>query len=293
MQFRHTAARFIVGLTLISTLLTTPAFAATGTVSTGGSALRVRTEAGTTGSVVTTISDGTQVEVLSATDNGWYQISTNDTTGYVSGDYLKVSEEDAADLPVEQAPVYIKVTVSSLNVRSGPGTDYDKVSSLSSGRVVKATELVDGWYHIENGYVSADYVTEIDATEATSSSKAQDIVDFALSLVGCRYVYGGSSPSGFDCSGFTKYVYSQFGYTINRTASTQLDNGVSVSRDELQPGDLVMFKKGSGGTRASHVGLYIGNGKFVHASTSRVGVIVSSLSEAYYTTGFVGARRIL
>ena len=112
--------------------------------------------------------------------------------------------------------------------------------------------------------------------------------------MGYPYVYGGSSPKGFDCSGFTSYVYKQFGITINRTASTQLDNGTPVSMSELQPGDLVMFKKsGTGSKRASHVGIYIGNNQFVHASTSTVGVIVSDMDYAYYTTGFVGGRRLV
>ena len=107
-------------------------------------------------------------------------------------------------------------------------------------------------------------------------------------------MYGGSSPSGFDCSGFTQYVYKQFGYSLNRTASAQRQNGTPVSMSELQPGDLVLFKRsGTGSSAASHVGLYIGNGQFVHASTSKVGVIVSSLDSASYTTGFVGGRRLV
>jgi cell wall-associated NlpC family hydrolase len=293
MQFHKTITRLTVGILLVSSLVS-PALAATGTVNTAGSTLRVRSEASTNGSVVRTLSDGTQVDVLSATENGWYQISVGDTVGYVSGNYLTVVEEESEELPVESAPVYLRVTATSLNVRSGPGTDYEKVASLPAGRVLQAEETLDGWYKVEGGYVSADYVVVVDASQAASSSKGQEIADYARSLVGCPYVYGGSSPKGFDCSGFTKYVYSQFGYNINRTASTQLDNGVSVSMSELQPGDLVMFKKaGYSGSRASHVGIYIGGGKFVHASTSKVGVIVSDLSEAYYTSGFVGARRII
>ena len=114
-----------------------------------------------------------------------------------------------------------------------------------------------------------------------------------MQFLGYPYVYGGSSPRGFDCSGFTSYIYKQFGYSLKRSASDQLDNGTSVSRSELQPGDLVMFKKGSSSRRASHVGIYIGNNQFIHSSTSRVGVIISGMDEAYYTSGFVGARRIV
>ena len=91
-----------------------------------------------------------------------------------------------------------------------------------------------------------------------------------------------------------KYVFSNFGITLNRTASAQMDHGVAVSMGELQPGDLVFFKKaGSSASRASHVGLYIGGNQFIHASTSRTGVIVSDMNSAYYTTGFVGGRRLM
>ena len=102
-------------------------------------------------------------------------------------------------------------------------------------------------------------------------------------------------PSGFDCSGFTSYVYKQFGYSISRTASSQLDCGVSVERDALQMGDLVFFRDTSITSKAaSHVGIYIGGGQFVHASSSSTGyVIVSSLSESYFDSYYVGARRLI
>ncbi|MEM5780980.1 MAG: SH3 domain-containing C40 family peptidase, partial [Lawsonibacter sp.] len=232
-------------------------------------------------------------------------------TGYVSCDYLVVdgaqdavsavsaaaptSVASAADSSAAQAsePRYAKVSVSSLNVRSGAGTDYEKTGSLCAGKVVEIIGESDGWYQISSGYVSADYVTIVDAAEAAASNKGQEIAAFAQTFVGYPYVYGGSSPKGFDCSGFTRYVYGQFGYSINRTASNQLDNGTSVSKGQLQPGDLVFFKKsGSGSKRASHVGIYIGGNQFVHASTAKVGVIVSDMSDAYYTSGFVGGRRL-
>ena len=137
-------------------------------------------------------------------------------------------------------------------------------------------------------------MTIIDAAEAASSGSASEVVDLAMQYLGYPYCYGGSSPSGFDCSGFVRYVYSQFCCSLNRTASAQMSNGTSVSMSELQPGDLVFFlKSGSGASRASHVGIYIGGGQFIHASTSSTGVIISDMDSAYYTTGFVGGRRIL
>lgn len=316
MKFNRAAARMTAALLLVSSLIT-PALALTGTVTTAGSSLRVRAEANTAGTVLGKLANGTQVEVLAALEDGWYQIAYAETSGYVSGKYLTVAEQAPAAAPQEQpsgaaAPValaaelpaedadqaaeeksYVRVVAGPLNVRSGPGTDFDKTGRLSTGRVVEVLEQTDGWYKTELGYISAEYVTEADAAQAQASGQGQEIVDYALQFVGCRYVYGGSSPSGFDCSGFTSYVYKHFGYSLNRSASNQLDNGVAVSMDELQPGDLVMFRKSGSSKRASHVGLYIGDGQFVHASTTRVGVIVSGLHEAYYTSGFVGARRII
>ena len=195
------------------------------------------------------------------------------------------------DEPAEA--MYIKVLQGPLNIRTGPSTEFDKAGQMSVGKVAQVVDVLDGWYQLESGYVCGDYVVEVDASEAQSSTLGQEIADYALQFVGYRYVYGGSSPSGFDCSGFTSYVYKQFGYKLNRSASDQLDNGTAVSRNELEPGDLVIFKKGNSSKRATHVGLYIGNNQFVHASTSKVGVIVSRMSDAYYTTGFVGGRRIV
>ena len=292
MHFCRSASRLTAGL-LLAVTMTTPALAVTGTVASGDTTLRVRSEANTAGEVLTKLSDGTQVEVLSTVDSGWYQISYEDITGYVSGDYLTVDEAEAASLPQEKAPVYVRITADALNIRSAPGTDQEKVGKLSAGRIVEVLEeLEGGWYQVEGGYISAEYTQVVDPSELAQSGRGQEVANYALQFVGYSYVYGGSSPSGFDCSGFTSYVYKQFGYSLPHSASSQLDYGTALSMSELQPGDLVMFKKGSGGSRASHVGIYIGNNQFVHASTARVGVIVSSMSEAYYTTGFVGGRRI-
>ena len=290
MHFPHRASRAAASALLVAAMIT-PALAVSGTVDTEGSTLRVRSEAGTTGEILTKLDHGTTVEVLAAVDNGWYQISHEGTTGYVSGDYLIVAQAEAASLAVQSAPVYLQVTEGPLNVRSGPGTDYEKVDSLAAGQVVKGVLLDSGWYQIDQGYISADYAAEVDLS--SSAALGQQIADFALQFVGYPYVYGGSSPSGFDCSGFTSYVYKQFGCSINRTASNQLDNGYAVDRANLQPGDLVMFCQYGSTKRASHVGLYIGNNQYVHASTPGVGVIISDMDDMSISSGYVGARRIV
>lgn len=293
MNFRCFAGRFTAGLLLVSSMIS-PALAVTGTVNSGDTTLRVRSEANTAGEILAKLNNGAQVEVLSTVDSGWYQISFEDITGYVSGDFLTVDEAEATSLPEERAPVYVRITADALNIRSAPGTDQEKVGKLSAGRIVETLEeLEGGWYRIEGGYISAEYTEVVDPAEMSQSGKGQEIASYALQFVGYPYVYGGSSTRGFDCSGFTSYIYKQFGYSLAHSASSQLDYGTPVSMSELQPGDLVMFKKGSSSKRATHVGIYIGNNQFVHASTSRVGVIVSGMGEAYYTSGFVGGRRIV
>ncbi|MBS1408078.1 MAG: C40 family peptidase [Oscillospiraceae bacterium] len=112
-----------------------------------------------------------------------------------------------------------------------------------------------------------------------------------MSFVGYSYVYGGSKPStGFDCSGLMYYCLTQYGYSMNRVANDQMSQGTAVSREQLIVGDLVFF--GYSGY-ANHVGMYIGNGNFVHASSPSTGVRVNSLNETYYNTRYIGARRII
>jgi len=264
--------------------------------------LNVRSAPSTSGSKCGKLAAGQEVEILESL-NGWYRIAQ----GYVSADYVTLIDAvaPAAEVPTEAAApaetavptddaVYARVNVSSLNVRSAPSTNSEKCGKLRAGKVVEVLETLDGWYRFDGGYISADYVTIVDESALTASSTADQAVELALTFVGSPYVYGGSSPKGFDCSGFTSYIYKQFGISLNRSAAGQLDNGTPVSMSELPPGDLVLFKKaGTGSKRASHVGLYIGNHQFVHASTYGVGVIINDLSDAYYTTGFVGGRRVV
>jgi cell wall-associated NlpC family hydrolase len=115
-----------------------------------------------------------------------------------------------------------------------------------------------------------------------------NVVGIAMQYLGVPYVWGGSSPSGgFDCSGFVTYVYAQVGVSLPHQAAAQYSYGVPVSRDELQPGDLVFFD-GLG-----HVGIYIGGGQFVHAPHTGDVVKISSLADSWYASNWVGARRIL
>lgn len=276
--------------------LTATSLAAEGTV-TASSSLRLREESNTSSSILTTLPYQSVVDVLAVTENGWYQVNYGGKTGFVSGDYLAV--DDVASLPLIKDPVYGVVSAGPLNVRSEATTESAVQTILGVGSVMIITDdSIEGWYGTESGYVSAQYVDMITAEEAASLKAAANrstggdaVAEYALTLKGCRYVYGGTTTSGFDCSGFVQYVYKQMGYSINRTSSSQYSNGVSVSKANLQPGDIVFFSKSGNGI--THVGIYIGNNEFIHASSPSTGVIISSLSSSYYTSGYVGARRIV
>jgi len=125
------------------------------------------------------------------------------------------------------------------------------------------------------------------------SSADRDIVTFAKRFIGTPYVFGGSSPkTGFDCSGFTSYVMRAYGVSLNRSARDQVMNGVGISRSQLKPGDLILFHTTRPGI--SHVGMYIGNGQFIHASSgSAKAVTISELNSSYYNTRVVACRRVL
>ncbi len=125
----------------------------------------------------------------------------------------------------------------------------------------------------------------------SSRTGSSSVVQAAYRNLGARYVWGASRPGAFDCSGFTMYVMRQFGVSLPHSSSAQFRMGRSVSRGNLQAGDLVFFSSGTRGM-VGHVGVYIGNGRMIHASTPSTGVIVSSINESYYVARYLGARRV-
>lgn len=293
-------AAVTAALTCLCTLAASAASLGVGTVE--ADSLRLRAEASTEADVLATAAYGDAVVVLEDVGDGWYKVDYDATEGYMSGEYLTV--ETQADVTIGYG--IVNTDGSTLNVRSGPSTDSEKVVALYNGTVVTITGIDDGWYKISTrngttGYVNSEYMLTCkdsagsrgdDIPTASYSGLGQQAVDYALQYMGCPYVYGGNGPNSFDCSGFTSYVYRHFGYTLNRTASGQLSNGQAVSMSELQPGDLVFFRYNTS-KAASHVGIYIGGGQFVHASTNTYTVRIDSLTSGHYYNVFVGGRRIM
>lgn len=126
-----------------------------------------------------------------------------------------------------------------------------------------------------------------DAPNPNIEVASRSLVDFSRGFLGTRYVWGASSAKGFDCSGFTRYVMKKFGVTLEHSATGQFKKGEKVSKENLQMGDLVFFTTGR--SQVGHVGIYIGNHKFIHASSSKKSVIISDLRT--YNEKYIGARR--
>ena len=287
---------FLTGtMTLLLTAHTMAADIAIGAGCTTGSALRMRAEASTSSDIVTTLDKSVAVAILDDTTDGWFKVAYNGKTGYVSADYLRVDQDNVFE-------TYGRVNGDGVNVRADASTDAELLASVDTGTIVTINGFVDGWYDVTcqygtEGYIRSDFL-DLTKESTTSASSGSGIVDTAMQHLGTRYVYGGASPKGFDCSGFTMYVYSQHGYSLPHTATGQWQSGLGsrvYSIGELQPGDLVFFNDPSrnAGKACSHAGIYIGNGQHIHSSSSRSnGVIISDLTSGYYNTYFIGGIHV-
>ena len=173
---------------------------------------------------------------------------------------------------VSAAGFYGTVTASLLNVRAENSTASAVITQLPYGTNVSVNWTQPGWANVttyggQTGYVSQDYLTivqgELPARNVTAT-QGQAVLEIAKRYLGLAYRYGGNSPStGFDCSGFVKYVYGQMGVNLNRVAADQMKNGIAVDFSQIQIGDIIGFYNSSG--YISHVGIYAGNGMMIHS----------------------------
>ena len=223
-HFAGRAGKVLFLSVLTAMLLAATALAAdiaTGAGCTTGSSLRLRAEPSTSASVVTTLDKSVAVAILDDSVDGWYKIAYNGSTGYVSADYLNVDQDNIFT-------TYGRVNSDGVNVRSDASTDSSVLATIEEDAIVTVNGLVDGWYDVTceygtEGYIRSDF---LDLTESSSSNS--DIAATAKQYLGTGYVYGGASPRGFDCSGFTMYVYSQHGYSLPHSATSQWQSGLGT-----------------------------------------------------------------
>lgn len=297
------AARLLTVTLIVSVLVSVFVFNAdaielkTGIGLVESNGLRLRAKPNTDADILATAAFGDQVVIIRKV-NDWYLVDYNLLIGYVHADYISIKERENIDLG------YGVVEDSAVNLRAKPDPSSEKISTLNRGETAYIIGFNCGWYKVQyegkTGYIRSDLMALTEAPKTNSQAVVgqaptvvtlgDQAVSYGYKYLGVPYVWGGTSPSGFDCSGFTKYVYGMMGVKLNRTAAQQLKNGYAVTN--LQPGDLVFFANTySTSAAASHVGIYVGNNQFIHAANG--GVKITSMDHEYYAARYVGARRVV
>jgi len=287
------------------------------------STINIRSSPSTSAKILGVFPKGFKAQVLSST-GGWVRISFDGVVGYVKSDYIKLTKESpgssalksstGAKQVVFQIPT-ATVLKDNARVRSDKSTSSKILKTLAKGsKVYVLSREQNGWIKVKTvdgtvGYMayyllkmSTGLTTKIssrggydrEAQVDYNNSLADRILGFAKNFLGIRYRYGGSSPStGFDCSGFVQFVFRNFGIKLERTAADMAaTNGVRISYSELRPGDLVFFDTDGGRNYINHVGIYLGGGKYIHASSARGCVTISDLTSKY-STSFMMAKRVI
>lgn len=228
--------------------------------------LRVRKEPTTDSEEIDSLSKNDKVKIIGKIEN-WYKIDLDGKTGYVSAKYISDKK------------------VPETTSRSG--------STLRNTTATQETTTQEETPKVEEKTVETAPTEPKEPTPSTSGTTGAEVVEYAKQYLGYKYVSGGASPvSGFDCSGFTQYIYKHFCISLNRSSTAQIENGVAVEKSDLQLGDLVIFNNNAN-TAIGHVGIYIGDGNFIHASNPSDGVKITTLTTGYYQKRYVGARRVI
>ncbi len=239
--------------------------------------LNLREQANSTAKVIGQLDLNTKVVLLENVDGNWSKIQANGLTGYVSSKFLS-DKKTVVTSRSEDTARENQEGEKNQSQNEGNSSDGQSKQAISSSESTKKES--------ENSSNTSN------ENKSSYSKSASSVVEYAKQYLGCKYVLGGTSPSGFDCSGFTSYVFKHFGISLSRTSGAQASNGTKVEKSNLQAGDILIFNDSSN-KKVGHVGIYIGGNQFIHAANPQKGVIISSLSEKYYATRYVGARRVL
>jgi hypothetical protein len=321
MKPTHRIASLALACFLIFAMIAPSAGASERSIKTGigfvnATSLRLRSSA-SSNSTTLDYAPGNDVAVVLGKTGSWYKVNYNLQIGYMHQDYLEYTTRENGELG------YGKINGNNVKVRSGPGTDYPILISAYQGDKAYIIGINNQWFKVifgeHIGYIRSDYVdlTEIpyenqDSSKtplffrggistgikpsaealhsSTGSTVASRIITTAKKYIGVPYKWGGTTPKGFDCSGYVQYVFNKHDIELPRTSREQYNFGTKVSKSNLQPGDLVFFN--TSGKGVSHVGIYIGDGQFIHSGTTK-GVVIAELFGAYWSKLYLGARRVL
>lgn len=278
-----------------------------------GSDINIRKKATTSADSLGKFSDGDSVTVTGRND-GWYRIAYDGGSAYVSKDYVSgenlslvpkmENEKEQEQVQESLGSVFGVVTANDgVKLRKEASTVSKVLTVLPYGTEVDVDRVGSEWIRVitdggQKGYVSADYlaVREGERTSRSigASSKGAEVVSYAKQFIGTPYVWGGTNlTKGVDCSGFVYAVMKHFGVSLNRSSYTMANDGVAISKSELAAGDLVFFNSG-GDSRISHVGIYMGDGTYIHSTDGAAyGVTITSMSSNYSANTYVTARRVL
>jgi cell wall-associated NlpC family hydrolase len=202
------------------------------------------------------------------------------------------------------------INANSVNIRSGPSTQDSVKAKANKGTPVRVLKKTGDWFYVRlnsstegwvagwllnferKGVAGAPNKTKAVAKgDPKGTLPAKGITATAMKYLGCPYRFGGSSSAGFDCSGFVYYIMAQLGKRLPRRGRDMMSVGSPVARENLRSGDVIFFEN-TYRRGISHVGIYIGGDKFIHASSAGGSVIITPLSKSYYSNRFCGARRI-
>lgn len=287
--------------------------------------LNVRSGPGIENKIVGKMPGNCACEIIGE-ENGWYKIKSGEVEGYVCADYI-LTGYDANVKAMETMTTELYVNCDILNVRQEPSVECNVATSVAMGEYLEIIEELDGWYKVDinnlQGYVYAEYVDVVNKLptavkivevvanttynsnngsgsgssginftytnlDPTVSQTAVDLINYGMQFLGNPYVYGGNSlTSGTDCSGFVKLIFAEFGYDLPRSSSAYLSTGYTIIPvSEAKPGDIFLYNYGG---VIGHVGIYVGNGQLMHASTPSQGIKVGS---AFYTQPYCALRVI-